>query len=90
MVFTIYGHGSHLGHVTRILLKKIISMYPKAYIQNLVKNGPVVSEKSKFEFSYVNDLDLKYLHKLNKLSASTNFQDTGEISTVFTFSYRKA
>ena len=26
------------------------------YIQNLVKNGPVVSEKSKFYFSYVNDL----------------------------------
>ena len=90
MVFTIYGHGSHLGHVTSILLKKIISMYPKAYIQNLDKNGPVVSEKSKFEFSYVNDLDLEYLHKLNKLSASTNFQVTGEKSTVFTFSYRKA
>ena len=25
-----------------------ISMYPKAYMQNLVKNGPVVSEKSMF------------------------------------------
>ena len=25
-------------------------------MQNLVKNGPVVSEKSQFEFSYVNDL----------------------------------
>ena len=31
-------------------------MYLKAYIQNVVKNGPVVSEKSKFSFSYVNDL----------------------------------
>ena len=31
-------------------------MYSKAYIQNLVKKGPVVSEKSKFQFSYVNDL----------------------------------
>ena len=30
---------------------------PKSlYIQNLVKNGPVVSEKSKFYFSYVNGL----------------------------------
>ena len=45
--FTIYGHGRHLGHrhVTSIML---ISMYPKAYLQNLVKNGPVVTEKSKF------------------------------------------
>ena len=31
-------------------------MYLKAYIYNLVKNGPVVSEESKFYFSYVNDL----------------------------------
>ena len=39
-------------------------------IQNLVKNGPVVSEKSKFQFSNVNDLgprsindlDLQYSH----------------------------
>ena len=27
-----------------------ISLYPKNYIQNLVENGPVVSEKSKFQF----------------------------------------
>ena len=46
---TIYGHGGHLCHVTSITVKKkIISMYLKAYIQNLVKNGPVVSEKSQF------------------------------------------
>ena len=31
-------------------------MYLIADIQNLVKNGPVVSEKSKFQFSNVNDL----------------------------------
>ena len=45
-------------------------MYLKAYIQNLIKIGPVVSEKSKFEFSYVDDLgprsrydiDLEYSH----------------------------
>ena len=45
-------------------------MYLKADIQNLVKNGPVVSEKSKFQFSNVNDLgpksrndfDLQYSH----------------------------
>ena len=31
-------------------------MYFKAYLQNLVKNNPLVSEKNKFEFSYVNDI----------------------------------
>ena len=45
-------------------------MYLIADIQNLAKNGPVVSEKSKFQFSNVNDLgprsrndlDLQYSH----------------------------
>ena len=46
--FTIYGHGGHLGHVTSIISKIFISMYLNAYIQNLVQNGQVVSEKSVF------------------------------------------
>ena len=33
-----------------------ISLYPKAFIQNLVKIGTVVSEKIQFEFLYVHDL----------------------------------
>ena len=45
-----------------------ISMYLKDYIQNLIKNGPVVSKKSMFLFSNINglgprsrnDLDLQY------------------------------
>ena len=51
------------------------SLYLKAFIQNLVQNGPVVSEKIRFEFLYVqdlgprssNDLDLQYsiLHEVN-------------------------
>ena len=69
-VFTIYGHGGHLGHVTRIMLTNFLSLYPKAFIQNLVQNGPVVSEKIRFEFLYVhdlgprssNDIDLQYSH----------------------------
>ena len=28
--FTIYEYGGHLGHVTIIMLKNIISLYPKA------------------------------------------------------------
>ena len=47
-----------------------ISLYQKAYIQNLVQIGTVVSEKIQFEFLYVhdlgprsrNDLDLQYSH----------------------------
>ena len=46
-VFTIYGHGSHLGHVTCKMLMNFYKLVPKAYIQNLVENGQVVSEKSK-------------------------------------------
>ena len=47
--FLPYEHGGHPGHVTSIIfIKKIISMYLKVYIQNLVKNGQVVSEKSMF------------------------------------------
>ena len=46
------------------------SLYLKSCIQDLVKIGPVVSEKRKFSFLYVNDLvprsiyylDLEYSH----------------------------
>ena len=31
-VFTIYGHGSHLDHVTSIMSIIFISLYLKAYI----------------------------------------------------------
>ena len=51
-----------------------ISLYLKAFIQNLVQNGSVVSEKIRFEFLYVhdlgprpsNDLDLQYSHTFLK------------------------
>ena len=33
-----------------------ISIYQKAYKQNLVKNDPVLSAKIRFSFTYVNDL----------------------------------
>ena len=77
MVFTIYGRGGHLGHVTRIMLTNfhfLVHLYLKAFIQNLVQNGPIVSEKIRFEFLYVhdlgprssNDLDLQYSHTFMK------------------------
>ena len=101
-VFTIYGHGGHLGHVTRIMF---ISLYLKAIIQNLVQNGLLDFEEIWFEFLYVhdlwprsrNDLDLQYSHTFNK-SISCLYLPTirsqasivSEKSTVFTFSYKKA
>ena len=74
-------------------------------MQNLVQNGPVVSEKIQLEFLNVhdlgprpsNDLDLQYSHTFMK-SISCLYLPTirsqasivSEKSTVFTFSYRIA
>ena len=99
------GHGSHLGHVTSIMLITFHLLVPESFIQNLVQNGSVVSEKIKFEFLYIhdlgprsrNDLDLQYSHTFIK-SFSCLYLPTfrsqasivSEKSTVFTFSCRKA
>ena len=79
-------------------------MYLKAYIQNLAKNDPVVSEKNKFLFSYVNDLgprerndlDLQYpytfIHSISCLhlpSFRSQATTVSKKSTVFIFSYTK-
>ena len=105
-VITIYGRGGHLGHVTSIMLITIfISLYLKVFIQNLVQNGTVVSEKIRFYFLYVhdlgprsrNDIDLQYSHTFIE-SFSCLYLPTfrsqasivSEKSTVFTFSYKKA
>ena len=82
-----------------------ISLYLNAFLQNLPQNGPVVSEKIRFEFLYVHDLgprssydiDLQYSHTFMK-SISCLYLPTirsqalivSEKSTIFTFSYRKA
>ena len=50
------------------MLSNIHFHVQQAYIQNFIKNNPLVSEKNKFQFSYVNELeqrarnglDLKY------------------------------
>ena len=50
-VFTIYGRGGHLSHVTSIMSSDFHFLkYVKAFIQNLVQIGTVVSEKIQFEF----------------------------------------
>ena len=56
-VFTIYGRGGHLGHVTRIMLSVFISLYLKAFIQNLIQICIAVSEKIHFIFCMYTTLD---------------------------------
>ena len=104
-VFTIYGCGGHLGHVTSIMSSDFLFPVPEAFIQSLVQIGTVVSEKIQFEFLYVhhlgprsrNDLDLQYSHIfiysikcLLLLTFRSLAATVSEKSTVFTFSHRKA
>ena len=85
--------------------KLFISLYMKAFIQNLVQNGKVVSKKIWFEFLYVhdigprsrNDLNLQYSHTFMKSISClylplfrSQASTVSEKSTVFTFSHRKA
>ena len=49
-VFTIYGHGGHLGHVTSIMSSDFHFPVPESFHKNLVQIGKVVSEKIRFEF----------------------------------------
>ena len=81
------------------------ALYLKAFIQNLVQIGTLVSEKIRFEFLYVhnlgpksrNNLDLQYsytfIHSFRCLLLPI-FRSLAAIvsekATVFTFSYRKA
>ena len=76
-----------------------ISIYMKAFIQNLVQIGTVVSEKIQFDFLYVhdlgprsrNDLDLQYSHIFIKSICLRSLAAiASEKSSVITFSYRKA
>ena len=48
LVFTIYGHGSHLDHVTNTILIDFNFLVSKSLYTKFVLNGPVISEKSKF------------------------------------------
>ena len=82
-----------------------ISLYLKAFIQNLVQFNTRVSEKIRFEFLYVHDLGPRSRNDLDLQSSHTfiysircllllTFRSLAEIvsekSTVFTFSHRKA
>ena len=91
-VFTIYGHGGHLGHVTSIMSSDFHFLVPESFHTK-------VSEKILFEFLHVhnlgprsrNDLDLQYSHIFIKSICLRSLAAiVSEKSTVFTFSYRKA
>ena len=103
-VFTIYGHGGHLGHVTRIMSSHCHFLGPESLKKKLVQIGKVVSEKIRFEFLYVhglvprsrNDIDLQYsyifIYLIRCLLLVPSWSLAAivtEKSTVFTFSYRK-
>ena len=77
----------------------------KAFIQNLVQNGSVVSEKIRFEFMYIhnlgprsrNDLDLQYSYTFIKSFSClyipifrSQASIVSEKLSVFNFSNRKA
>ena len=47
-VFSIYGRGGHLGHVTSILIINFNFHVSISLHKKLVKTGPLVSDKSKF------------------------------------------
>ena len=56
-VFTIYGRGGQLDHVTSIMSSNFHFHVPESFRTKFVQNGTVVSEKIRFEFLYVHDLD---------------------------------
>ena len=49
-VFTIYGHGDPLGHVTSIMSSDFYFLVPESFHKKMVQIGKVVSEKIRFEF----------------------------------------
>ena len=104
-VFTIYGRGGHLGHVTSIMSSVFDVLVPESFHTKFVSDQHSSSEKIQFEFLYVNDLwprsrndlDLQYSHIfiysfrcLLLLPFGSLVAIVYEKSTVFTFFYRKA
>ena len=103
-VFTIYRCGGHLGHVTSIMSLDFHFLVPESLHTKWVQIGTVVSEKIRFEFSYVrnlwprsnNDLDLQYSHTFIYSIRCLLLPTFGSLAAIvsekstFTFSYRKA
>ena len=52
------GHGGHLGHGTSIMSSDFHFLVPESFQIHLIQIGIVVSEKIRFEFLYVHDLEM--------------------------------
>ena len=104
-VFTIYGHGGHLGHVISIMSSNFIFFVPESFHTKFGPDRHSSFKKILFEFLYVhnlgprsrNDLDLQFSHTfiysircLLLLTFKSLAAIVSEKSTVLTFSYRKA
>ena len=69
-IFTIYGHGGHLGHVTSIMPSDFHFLVPESFHKKIGSDRHSSSEKTRFEFVNVhdlwprsrNDFDLQYSH----------------------------
>ena len=73
-VFTIYGRGGHLGHVTSIMSSDFHFLVPESFHKKLVQIGTVVSEK--------------ILHIFNRCLLILTYRSLAK-STVFTFLIEK-
>ena len=104
-VFTIYGCGGHLGHVTSIMSSDFHFLVPESFHTKFGSDRHSRFGENQVEFLYVhdlgprsrNDLDLQYSHIfiysircLLLLTFRSLAAIDSEKSTVFTFSYRKA
>ena len=47
-VFTIYGHGGHVGHVTQLICINFHSFSPSSFHMNFGSKSPNFLEKNKF------------------------------------------
>ena len=47
-VYTIYGHGGHVGYVTQLICMNVHSHSPLSFILTLGSNHPIGFEENKF------------------------------------------
>ena len=65
------GMAAILGHVTSVMLSNFYFLVTEAFIQTLVQNGTIVTEKIRFEFLYVHDLGPRSSNDLNRQYSHT-------------------
>ena len=80
-MFTIYGHGGHLDHMTSIMSSDFHFLVP----ESIHKKFGLDQSRSR------NDIDLQYSHIFIKsISLRSQAAIVSEKSTFFTFSYSEA